>query len=103
MNRLLKIFSKCEQDIHKRFGNNADLLEAKGPPRWSPETWGWVEQRVSLFEEVAEWATPQEKQTVRSWLGGSVEEYNAKDAVVRACFEHVVATVDRFLNEKGHN
>jgi len=103
MNRLLKIFAKCEQDILKRFGNDTASLESKGPPKWSPETWGWVDERVRTFEEVAEWATPQEKQTIRSWLGASVEEYNEKDVIVRACFEHVVQTVDKFLNDKGHS
>lgn len=100
MNRLLKIFAKCEQDIHKRFGGDIELLEKKGPSRWTPEQWDWVEKRISQFEDSDSWATDEEKRTIRTWLGKSVDEYNAKDVIVRSCFEHVVQTVDNFLSRK---
>jgi hypothetical protein len=103
MNRLLKIFAKCEQDIHKRFGGDAEVLERKGPTRWTPEQWIWVDQRISEFENSDSWATQEEKRTIRIWLGKSVDDYNAKDAVVRSCFEHVVQIVDSFLNSQQHN
>lgn len=102
VNRLLSIFAKCEQKIHNDYGSDPDELEKGAPPKWSKDQWEWFQKRVELFEKEADWATPQEMRTLRDWLGESVEELNEKDAIVRACVEGLVYTVNSFLKSKGH-
>lgn len=102
-NRLLKIFFKCEQSIHDRYGNDPDMIERGAPPRWSQNQWDWFQERVSLFESEASWATREEFQTLKGWLGASADELNAKDAIVRSCVEGMVHTVNKFLRSKGHH
>lgn len=103
INRLLACFARCEQQIHNKYGNEAEELEKGAPPPWSQKQWEWFQERVVIFEKEADWATPEEIRTLRDWLGESAQELNEKDPIVRACVEGLVYTVNSFLSNKGYS